>query len=148
MAVIVLTDVSVEIGGVDLSDHIASISLASNADAVETTAFGTSGARSRVGGLKDNSITIDFHQDFAATEVEATIYPLIGTLTNVVVKPTSGAISATNPAYLMDGSLSGGGQAGQVLVTEWTPVNGAVGELATASVTWPISGAIVKDVTA
>lgn len=140
MAVIVLTDVNVEIGGVDLSDHIASISLASNADAVETTAFGTSGARSRVGGLKDNSITIDFHQDFAATEVEATIYPLIGTLTDVVVKPTSGAVSATNPAYKMDGAAG----AGQVLVTEWTPVNGAVGELATASVTWPISGAILK----
>lgn len=144
MSVIVLTDVNVSIGGVDLSDHIASISLASNADAVETTAFGTSGARSRIGGLKDNSITIDFHQDFAASEVEATIYPLIGTLTNVIVKPTSGAISATNPAYLMDGSAG----AGQVLVTEWTPINGAVGELATASVTWPISGAIVKDVTA
>jgi hypothetical protein len=140
MAVIVLTDVSVEIGGVDLSDHIASISLASNADAVETTAFGTSGARSRVGGLKDNSITIDFHQDFAASEVEATIYPLIGTLVDVVVKPTSGAISATNPAYKMDDTAG----AGQVLVTEWTPVNGAVGELATASVTWPISGAILK----
>lgn len=140
MAVIVLTDVSVEIGGVDLSDHIASISLASNADAVETTAFGTSGARSRVGGLKDNSITIDFHQDFAASEVEATIYPLIGTLVDVVVKPTSGAISATNPAYKMDDTAG----AGQVLVTEWTPVNGAVGELATASVTWPVSGAILK----
>lgn len=140
MAVIVLTDVSVEIGGVDLSDHIASISLASNADAVETTAFGTSGARSRVGGLKDNSITIDFHQDFAATEVEATIYPLIGTLVDVIVKPTSGAISATNPAYKMDDTAG----AGQVLVTEWTPVNGAVGELATASVTWPVSGAILK----
>ena len=140
MAVIVVTDVSVEIGGVDLSDHIASISLASNADAVETTAFGTSGARSRVGGLKDNSITIDFHQDFAASEVEATIYPLIGTLVDVVVKPTSGAISATNPAYKMDDTAG----AGQVLVTEWTPVNGAVGELATASVTWPVSGAILK----
>jgi hypothetical protein len=47
----------------------------------------------------------------------------------------------------MDGSLTGGQQAGQVLVTEWTPVNGAVGELATASVTWPISGQIYKDVT-
>jgi hypothetical protein len=147
MAVIVLTDVSVTIGGVDLSDRIASISLASNADAVETTAFGTAGARTRVGGLKDNSVTFDFHQDYALTEVEATIYPLIGQATNVVIKPTSGAISATNPAYLIDGSLTGGQQAGQVLVTEWTPVNGAVGELATVSVTWPISGAIVKDVT-
>jgi len=31
-------------------------------------------------------------------------------------------------------------------VTEWTPVNGAVGELATADVTFPISGAITKAV--
>jgi hypothetical protein len=30
------------------------------------------------------------------------------------------------------------------LVSEWTPLNGAVGELATASVTWPISGTITK----
>jgi hypothetical protein len=32
------------------------------------------------------------------------------------------------------------------LVSEWTPLNGAVGELATASVTWPITGAITKTV--
>ena len=34
-----------------------------------------------------------------------------------------------------------------VLVTEYTPIAGAVGDLATVSVTWQISGAITKDVT-
>ena len=43
------------------------------------------------------------------------------------------AVSATNPSYTFS-----------VLVSEWTPLNGGVGELATASVTWPISGAITK----
>jgi len=135
MARIVLTDVAVTINSVDLSDHIASVTLSTSADAVETTAFGQD-SRTRVGGLKDNSVTFDFHQDFSATEVEATIYPLIGGLTAVTVKPTAGAIAADNPSYQFD-----------ALVTEWTPLNGAVGELSTASVTWPVSGDITKDVT-
>jgi len=135
MARIVLTDVVVTINSVDLSDHIASVTLSTSADAVETTAFGQD-SRTRIGGLKDNSVTFDFHQDFAATEVEATIYPLIGTVTAVTVKPTSGAVDAANPEYQFN-----------TLVTEWTPLNGAVGELATASVTWPVDGSITKDVT-
>jgi len=133
MAVIVLTNVEVTIGGVDLSDHISSVSLSTNADAVETTAFSAAGARTRVGGLKDNSVTIEFHQDFAASEVEATIYPLLGTSAAVTVLPVAGSASATNPEYQFD-----------ALVSEWTPVNGAVGELATASVTWPVNGGITK----
>ena len=135
MARIVLTDVTVTVNSVDLSDHIASVTLSTSADAVETTAF-KQNSRTRIGGLKDNSVTFDFHQDFAATEVEATIYPLIGTVTAVTVKPTGAAIDATNPQYQFN-----------ALVTEWTPLNGAVGELATASVTWPVDGDITKDVT-
>jgi hypothetical protein len=147
MARIVLTNVEVLIGGVDLSDHVAQVTITSTYDAVETTAFGggnvPSAARTRQAGLVDNSVTLDFHQDFAAGEVEATIYPLLGTLTGLLIKPSADTISATNPAYKADGTDG----SGQVLITDWTPLNGAVGELATASVTWPISGRIVKDVT-
>lgn len=132
MARIVLTNVSVTINSVDLSDRIANVSLSQSFAEVETTAFGDT-ARTRVAGLGDNSVSLDFHQDFAATEVEATIAPLVGTVTTIVIKPTSGAVSATNPSYTFS-----------ALVTEWTPLNGAVGDLATASVTWPISGAITK----
>jgi len=133
MARIVLTNALVTVNTVDLSDLVASITLNSSIDVVETTAFSSTAARTRIGGLADNSITLEFHQDYASGEVEATIYPLIGTVTTVTVKPVNSATSATNPLYTLS-----------ALVSEWTPLNGAVGELATASVTWPVSGAIVK----
>jgi len=133
MARIVLTNAYVTINSVDVSDHVASVTLNSSIDVIETTAFGTSGARSRVGGLADNSITLEFHQDYASGSIEATVYPLLGTTTTVVVKPNGSTTSATNPSYTAT-----------ALVSEWTPLNGAVGELATASVTWPVSGAVTK----
>jgi hypothetical protein len=133
MARIVLTNAYVTVNSVDVSDHVASVTLNSSIDVVETTAFSTTAARTRIGGLADNSITLEFHQDYASGSIEATVYPLLGTTTSVVVKPNGSTTSASNPAYTST-----------VLVSEWTPLNGAVGELATASVTWPVSGAITK----
>ena len=133
MARIVLTNAYVTVNSVDLSDHIASVTLNSSIDVVETTAFGTTGARTRIGGLSDNSISLEFHQDYASSSVEATIYPLLGSTTTVVVKPNGSTTSATNPSYTAT-----------VLVSEWTPLGGSVGELASAQVSWPVSGAITK----
>ena len=132
MARIVLTDAKVTINSVNLSDHIASVSLAMSTDVVETSAFNSTAAKTRVAGLQDNSVTLEFHQDYATSNVEATIYPLLGSNTTIVVSPTS-TVSASSPSYSFSATVS-----------EWTPLNGGVGELATASVTWPISGAITK----
>lgn len=137
MARIVLTNAYVTINSVNLSDHIASVTLTTTDDVIETTAFGST-ARTRVGGLADNSVAFEFHQDYAASSVEATINgspSLVGTVTAVVVKPNGATTAADNPAYSFN-----------CLISEWTPLNGAVGELATASVTWPIDGNITKAV--
>ena len=137
MARIVLTNAYVTINSVNLSDHIASITLTTTDDVIETTAFGSS-ARTRIGGLADNSVAFEFHQDYASSSVEATINgspSLVGTVTAVVVKPNGSTTAADNPSYSFN-----------CLVSEWTPLNGAVGELATASVTWPIDGNITKAV--
>jgi hypothetical protein len=141
MARIVLTNVDVTIAGVDLSDHVAQVTIQSTYDVLETTAFAggnvPAAAKTRTAGLVDNSVTMEFHQDFAAASVEATIYPLLGTVAAVTVKPNSSALAgADNPEYQFN-----------CVVSDWTPLNGAVGELATASVTWPVTGPIVKDVT-
>lgn len=140
MARLVLTNVEVTIAGVSLADHIASVTLGSTYDVLETTAFKNgnvpNAAKERIAGLVDNSVTLEFHQDFATGEVEQTIYPLLGTVQAIKVQPVNAAISAENPEYQFN-----------AVISEWTPLNGAVGELATASVTWPITGAIVKDVT-
>jgi hypothetical protein len=138
MARIVLTNAYITINSVNLSDHIKSVTLTTSDDIVETTAFGST-ARTRVAGLADNSVALEFDQDYAASSVEATINAagssLVGTVTTIVVKPNGATTAADNPAYTFS-----------ALISEWTPLNGAVGELASASVTWPISGAITKAV--
>jgi hypothetical protein len=134
MARIVLTDAKITINSVNLSNYCTSVTLNTTTDVVETTAFSSTAAKTRIAGLQDNSVTLEFAQDYATSLVEATIYPLIGTTTTVVVSPTSTSPgTAANPSYTFT-----------ALVSEWQPLSGAVGELATASVTWPISGAITK----
>lgn len=135
MARIVLTNMSVTVGAVDLSSFITSVTIETTVESVSTTAMSSAGLTSQIAGLKTNTVTLDFHQDFAASSVEATIFPLIGTATTVVVKPAAGTTAVTNPQYSI----------ADVLVTSWTPLNGGVGELSTASVTYPC-GAITKTV--
>jgi len=136
MARLVLTNAQVEfvVGPTtyDLSDHIASISLATVHDIIETTQFNDISKR-RIAGLADNSVTFEFHQDFQAGSVESVIYPLLGTAVLCQVKPVNGPTTASNPEYSF-----------QVLISEWTPLNGAVGDISTATVQWPISGDITK----
>jgi hypothetical protein len=132
MSKIVLTDAKVTINSVVLSSSISSITIDTKDDIIETTGFGST-AKTRVAGLADNSVTLDFFQDFAAAATEATIYPLLGSTTTVVIQPASTSVSTTNPTYTFT-----------ALVSEWQPLKGGIGQLATASVTWPISGSITK----
>jgi hypothetical protein len=132
VAKFVATDIKCTINSVDFSDHIAAVTLDISSDEIETTAFGGSGFRTRVAGLKDASITLDFHQDFATTgsgAVDQTIWGNFGSVATVVVTPTSGSVSATNPSY-----------SGVFLVSQTTPVASSVGDLATQSITWPTAG--------
>jgi len=132
MAKFVLTNPAITINSVDLADHVASVTLTESYAEVPTTAFGDT-AVTRVAGLGDHSITLSFHEDFASSEVHQTIYPLIKTTTTVTVKPVNTTTTTDNPSFSMT-----------VLVTEWPIINGAVGDLASADVTWPVSGAITK----
>jgi hypothetical protein len=132
LAKFVLTDASVVLEQRELSDHVASVTLDITADEIVTTAMGDT-FQSRTGGLKDGTLSIEFQQDFAASEVDATLFPLLGSTTAFVVKPTSGSVSSTNPSY-----------SGSVLVNQHIPVANAVGELATMSVSFPTSGTITR----
>lgn len=137
MASFTLIDATVTINSVDLSDFATSVTLSIEADEQEDTAFGDT-YRSRIGGLKDYTLDIGWNQTFAASEVDATLFPLIGTVVTWAVKPTSDAVSATNPEY-----------SGSVLITEYTPLDGSVGDVATLSTSWPgaLGTGIVRDVT-
>jgi hypothetical protein len=132
MAKFFAQDYKVTIGTTVLSDSIASVTLDITTDEVETTAFGST-YRTRIGGLKDASVSLDFHQDFGAGSVDALLFPLMGSTVAVKIAPTSGTVTATNPEYRFD-----------ALVTQYQPFAGSVGDLATLSITWPVSGEVVR----
>lgn len=132
MAKFAATDYSVTINGSDFSSNLNSVELALEADDLETTAFGA-GWRTRIGGLKNGSLTLNFMQDFGAASVDATLNPLLGTIATVVIKPTSGTATATNPSYTAS-----------CLVNQYSPFASSVGDIATLSVTWPTSGTVTR----
>jgi predicted secreted protein len=132
MASFAFINAFVSINGVDLSGSVRSVTINTEAEDLEDTAMGDT-FRSRIGGLKDWSIDVELNQDFAASQADVTIFPLLGTVTAVVIKPVNGTASATNPQY-----------SGNVLVSEYNPLDGAVGDLATTSVSWPGAGALTR----
>ena len=136
MAKFAATDYAITINGSDFSSSLNSVELAQEADDLETTAFGSTW-RTRIGGLKQASLTLNFMQDFAAGSVDATLNGLLGSIATVVIKPTSSAVGTTNPSYTMT-----------ALVTQYSPFASSVGDVATLSVTWPVSGSVVRAITA
>jgi hypothetical protein len=132
MAKFYAQDYKITVGTANLSDSIASVTLDITADEIETTAFGST-YRTRIGGLKDGSVSLDFHQDFGAGSVDALLFPLMGSTVAVKIAPTSGTVTATNPEYRFT-----------ALVTQYQPFAGSVGDLSTLSITWPTASEIVR----
>jgi len=131
MAVFMQNSVTVTVNSVDLTDHITSISGFNETCAdLQTTAMGETNI-SRIGGLKDSSVSITFLNDFAASEVYITLAALLGTAVPVTIQPVAGSATATNPK-----------KTGSCLITELPFIDGSVGDLAEVSVTWPVTGAI------
>ena len=136
MAKFVATDYSISINGTNFSTSLAAATLDVSASEQEVTAFGDTFVQ-RVSGLKDASISLDFHQDFGASSVDATLWPLLGSQATVTILPQGSTVSATNPSYT-----------GVFLVTEYSPLASSVGDLATLSVSWPLADGVITRGTA
>lgn len=126
---IAFTDAHVTVNGVDLSPYVRKVTLSPKADDLDATAMGGGGYRARIGGLKDWSVSLEFNQGFDVGEVDATLWPLFGTVVPLTVRPTSDPVSPTNPEY-----------SGNVLIAEYPPFDQSTGDLATVSVSWPGDG--------
>ena len=135
MPQIVLTDAVITVNSVALSSRTNQVTLNYEVEPVEVTAFGDN-TRKFTGGLANVTCDIELQQDFAAANVEATVYPLVGQTTTVTIKPTSAATSSTNPIYTLSGTFLGA----------HTPVNASVGELSTTSLSFQ-GGSLAKATT-
>lgn len=132
MAKIVLLSPQVSINSVDLSDHVSSVTISYEGDAQEVTASGD-GTRTYLGGLKQWSADVEFRQDYAAGEVDATLFSLVGTVVGFKARADAAAVSPTNPSF-----------EGNVVVTSYQPLGGSVGDAVNAPVSLQGSGALSR----
>jgi len=133
-----LSNAAVQINSVDLQDQCTSAVVTYSFDQLETTSFGDTARKfggSTVTSLQNNTIEVELYQSYAASETEATIFGLVGIQTTIVVKPTSAAVSATNPSYTLTGCY----------LASHTPINASLGELSTITLTFA-GGALTKAV--
>ena len=122
MATLNFNDAVITINSVVLSDAGNSVAINYEAEVLDETAFGDT-TRINKGGLKNWTMELGFHQDYAASEVDITMFAIVGTVVAVSVVVASGGASATNPDYNGNG-----------LITSYTPISGSVGELLPATV--------------
>ena len=137
MAKYVVTGNNVSIGGTDVSGSVARAELTITSTEVDVTDFASGGFTEVVGGLKSGSLSLDFHSDFGSGALNTVLTEdLVGTLVEIVVIAGNGSsASADTPSYTAN-----------FLINSLSPVSGAVGDLSTFSVTFPMSGTVTKAV--
>lgn len=131
MAVYLNNTVVVTLNSVVLTDHVTSATINRVFDELEVTAMSDT-SHKFVKGLEASTITLDFLSDTAAANVNATLQAAWGTTVPITLKQTSAAVSATNPLYSTT-----------ILVNNTTDINGAVGDIATQSITFTCNSPIV-----
>ena len=134
MATFVLYDAYLSVAGVDLSDHVRSVTVDAGQNLVDDTAMGDAFV-SNTAGLATWSFSVEFLQDYASSKVDATLEPLlgIGNTAALVVRPTSSSVSATNPNY-----------SGTGILESYNPIGGSVGDQAMASATFQSASALTR----
>jgi len=133
-----LSNPTVTINSVDLQDQCTSAVVTYAFDQLETTAFGDTARKfgaSTVTSLQNNTIEVELYQSYVASETEATIFGLVGIQTTLVLKPTSAAVSATNPSYTLTGCY----------LASHSPIMASLGELSVLTLSFA-GGVLTKAV--
>ncbi len=134
---VVLSNASVAIGAVDVSDQVRSVTLTIGYDQLEVTAMGATG-RAYTKGLQSVDVTLEMFNSYGATEVEATLEGVVGDdAVTLTISPNGTTESASNPEYTITGAF----------LANFTPIVGTVGELSMVNVNF-VGGTWARDVTA
>lgn len=133
MPTMVLTSEYLSLDGLDLSEYTRKAELAVEVEEKDVTNYASAGWKVVIGGLKSGELGCEFLQDFAATRIDSIMWPRLGSVVPFEVRPTSAPASASNPRYT-----------GSVLIKEWKPIEGSVGDEATSGVSFPTSGAVLR----
>ena len=121
-------DMSILIGSVEAAGHGKNFNLTVDVNPLDTTPLSTTGWSEVIGGLKTGRVSFDFMQNMAAGSMDDTFYPLLGV--SSVAKSFCTPSADGSLAYTMIG-----------VPLSYTPLQGAVGELAMGHIEGQASGA-------
>ena len=131
MATLVLSNASVTIASVDLSDHCRSVTIDAGQNMLDDTAMGDA-FQSNAAGLATWSMTFEFLQDYASSQVDVTL---------------EGELGIGNTTALAVQAVAGSSQikyAGTGILESYNPVSGSVGDQAMATATFQSASALVR----
>jgi hypothetical protein len=131
-----LSNPTVTIGGVDVTQNTSAASLEIGYDSLESTSFGDTGHRF-VSGLQMVNVTLTMFMNYGTGEIEATLFDQVGDgTTTLVISPSGTTESASNPEYTISNAM----------LASFTPIVTTVGELSQVSVSY-VGGTWVRDIT-
>ena len=136
MAVMLNSLVGVKINSVDISDHVSSATLTQNFDQLEITSLGDT-SHKFTKGLEASTLSLDFFNDFAASQITPTLQAAYGTTVTAVIIPVKGtAVSASNPLYTVS-----------ILINNLTPISGDVASINASSISFTCNSTVVQTTT-
>ena len=131
MAVMLNNTVGVKLATVDISDHVSSATLSQIFDELEITALGDS-SHKFTKGLEASTLTLDFFNDFAASQITTLLQTNYGTTVTAKLIPVKGtSVSATNPLYTVS-----------ILINNLTPISGDVASINNSSITFTCNSTV------
>lgn len=99
----------------------------------DVTTYASLGWKEVLGGLKSGELGCEFLNDFAATQLDSIMWPLLGLVVPFEVRADQAAVGTSNPKYT-----------GSILINGWNPITGSVGDEATVSLSFPTSGQVLR----
>lgn len=133
MPFMVLTASVAAIAGTDYSNRCGKIELSAEVEEKDVTTFASLGWKEVLGGLKSGSLGLGFKNNRTAADLDDDMWGFFGTVQTFFVQATTGAVTSSNPRY-----------SGSVLIKEWKPLMGSVGDVDELDVTFPTSGVITR----
>ncbi|MFF0469330.1 phage tail tube protein [Micromonospora zamorensis] len=133
MPKMVLKAAYVSLNGTDLSAYTSKAELKVEVDEKDVTTFASAGWSELLGGLSSGELSVGFKQDVAASALDATMWSLFGSVVPFEVRLTNAAVGTSNPKWT-----------GNVLIKEWVPIAGSVGDVAEMDLSFPTSGAVAR----
>lgn len=133
MAKHILRNAYLSINSVDLSNDVDSLEVSWNVDVQPTTTMSAQGVE-KLAGLEDNSFSVTFLQDYASSQVDATLSALIRAAAFAFeIRPDAGAVAPTNPKFT-----------GNAVLSSYPPISGSVGDAHKVTAEFQVSGIITR----